>query len=129
MLQQLNHETSDNLIQAMEQNRLKHELAPPANHQSNPAEQVIQKFKSHFISVLNGVDKGFPKIAWDYLIPQTNMALNMICRCGIKPAHSAYSYVHGLYDFDAHPLAPLRCRAIVHQRATGRGGKSSTWAN
>jgi hypothetical protein len=129
VLHRIDNETSIELEAAIRAKGLVYETVPPGNHRSNPAEQAIQTFKSHFISVLNGVDKDYPKRAWDYLIPQTNMTMNMLRQCTINPAHSAYSYIYGPYDFNAHPLAPLGCRAIVHQRAVGKGGKRGTWEN
>jgi hypothetical protein len=129
VLQRTDHETSLELIQAIEDKGLEYEIVPPGNHRRNPAERAIQTYKSHFISILNGVDRDFPEDAWDYLIPQTNMTLNMLRTCAVNPVHSAYSYIHGPFDFNAHPLAPLGCRAIVHDKATGRGGKRGTWGN
>ena len=122
ILHRLDNETSRELMAAIKAKQLVYETVPPANHRRNPAERAIQTFKSHFISTLNGVDKDFPAGAWDLLIPQTNLTLNLLRPCTVNDAHSAYSYVYGPYDFNAHPLAPLGCRAIVHQRAIGSGG-------
>ena len=129
VLNRTDNETSGILTDAIVSQGLQYELVPPGNHRNNPAERGIQTFKSHFISILNGVDPNYPADAWDHLIPQTNMTLNMLRKCGVNQNHSAYSYIHGPFNFDAHPLAPLGCRAIVHQRATGRGGKRGGWDN
>jgi hypothetical protein len=129
VLHRIDHETSVDLIAAIKERSLDIEISPPGNHRNNPAERAIQTFKSHFIAILNGVDKDFPEGAWDYLLPQVNMTLNMTRECGINAAHSAYSFVHGPYDFNAHPLAPLGCRAIIHQRSIRNGGKRGSWAN
>ena len=129
ILHRIDHETSVDLIRAIEAKGLAYEIAPPGNHRTNPAERAIQTFKKHFISILNGVDPKYPPGAWDYLIPQTTMTLNMHRGCRVNPAHSAYSYIHGAFDFSAHPLAPLGCRAIIHERAIGKGGKRGSWGN
>ena len=129
VLQRLDHETSVDLIHEIEAKGLDYELAPPGNHRQNPAERAIQSYKSHLISIINGADERYPDDAWDYLIPQTNITLNLLRECSINPAHSAYSYIYGPYDFNAHPLAPLGCRAIVHERASGKGGKRGSWGN
>jgi len=47
------------------------QLVPPDTHRRNHAERAIQTFKSHFISILAGVDPSFPMNLWDRLIPQT----------------------------------------------------------
>ena len=129
VLHRIDHETSDALVDAIKARELKYEVMPPANHRQNPAEKAIDTFKSHFISVINGLDTSFPQGAWDLLIPQTNMTLNLLRTCSVNPAHSAYAYVHGPLDFNAHPLAPLGCKAIVHQRRTGNGGRRGSWDN
>jgi hypothetical protein len=41
-------------------NRMTHELVPPDCHRRNIAEQAIQTFKNHFVSILNRVDNIFP---------------------------------------------------------------------
>jgi hypothetical protein len=127
ILHRTDHETSVALIKAIEAKGLDYELVPPGNHRRNPAERAIQTFKSHFISILNGLDDNYPADAWDYLIPQTNLTLNMLRECNVNPTHSAYFYIHGPYDFNAHPLAPLGCQAIVHEKVIRKGGKRGSW--
>ena len=102
---------------------------PPYNHRQNPAERAIQAFKDHFIAILNGVDEGYPPDGWDLLIQQTNMTLNMLQGCSINMAHSSHAYIHGVHDFNAHPLAPLGCKAILHQRSVANGGQRGSWEN
>jgi hypothetical protein len=46
------------------------QLVPPDTHRRNLAERAIQTFKSHFISILAGVDPSFPMSLWDRLIPR-----------------------------------------------------------
>ena len=52
-------------------NQCKLELVPPGCHRRNAAEEAIQNFKTHFLSVLAGVADGFPPSLWDCLLPQT----------------------------------------------------------
>ena len=129
VLHRIDNETSDTLIDAIEEKQLDYEYMPKANHRRNPAERAIQTYKSHFISIINGVDKEFPPDAWDLLMAQTNITLNLLRTCPVNPAHSAYSYIHGPYDFSAHPLAPLGCRAVSHVRAIKEGGTRGAWGN
>ena len=113
----------------MKEKGLQCETVPPGNHQRNPAKKAIQKFKSHFTATLNGVNEHHPKDTWDPLIPQTDLTLELLRPCSVNEAHSACLHVHGPHDFNAHPLAPLGCQAIVHERAAGKGGERGTWAN
>ena len=129
VLHRTDHETSTDLTSAIAEKGLDYEIVPPSNHRRNPAERAIQTFKAHFIAVLNGIDRDFPEGGWDLLLPQVNMTLNMLRPCGINPAHSAYAYMYGAFDFNAHPLAPLGCRAIVHERSIGNGGRRAGWGN
>ena len=129
VLHRIDHETSKDLIKTIQERKLHYEIMPPANHRQNPAERAIQTYKSHFISIINGLDDSFPPGAWDLLIPQVNTTLNMLRPCGVNPAHSVYSYTHGPFDFSAHPLAPLGCKAVVHQRRIQNGGTRGGWGN
>ena len=129
VLHRIDHETSKELMRAIKERNLKYEVAPPANHRVNQAERAIQTFKSHFISIINGLDHRFPQGAWDLLLDQVNITLNLLRPCRVNPKHSAQAYIHGAYNFDAHPLAPLGCRAVVHERSIKNGGTRGSWGN
>lgn len=129
LLEKIDNETSKQLLEAIEVKGLAYQTVPPGNHRQNPAERAVQTFKNHFISVLQGVDDEFPADQWDRLIPQANITLNLLRPCTVNEFHSAYAYIHGIYDFNAHPLAPLGCKAIVHQRTIKEGGRRTTWDN
>ena len=129
LLHKIDHETSRELVQAIKERRLQYQVMPPRNHRQNPAERAIQTFKSHFISILNGVDANFPSDQWDLLIPQTVMTLNMLRPCGVNDNHSAYAYIHGAFNFNAHPLVPLGCKSIAHERSIKNGGTRGSWGN
>ena len=123
------HKTLKDLISAIKKRGLRCEIMPPCNHRQNPAKQAIQVFKAHFISALNGVNGNFPPEAWDLLTPQTNMTMNVLRECDIDEAHLSHSCIHGAFDFKSHPLAPLGCKAAVHQRSTANGGARGSWEN
>ena len=53
---QIDNETSETLIDAIEKKHLDCKTMPKANHRRNPAERAIQTFESHFISIINGAD-------------------------------------------------------------------------
>eukprot|EP00536_Pseudo-nitzschia_multiseries_P018409 jgi/Psemu1/55461/gm1.55461_g len=88
----MDNETSKKLVTYITKSNLDYQLALPGDHRLNHAERAIQTFKNHFIARLNGVDNNFP--------------------------HMSYKEV---YDYNKHPLAPMGCRVIIHDRAQERG--------
>ena len=117
----LDNEISKTLIEAIETRKLQYQLAAPGDHRLNPAERAIQTFKNHFITGLNGVHPTYPKNCWDLLLPQSFMTLNMMRPSRFNPLISAWTQVHGEFNFDRTPLAPLGCKVIIHDRPRQRG--------
>jgi len=99
------------------------QLVPPDTHRRNLAERAIQTFKSHFISILAGVDPAFAMRLWDRLLPQAVVSLNMLRQATKTPTMSAYQYVNGPFDYNATPLGPLGCKVQFHESANRR----KTW--
>ena len=99
------------------------QLVPPDTHRRNLAERAIQTFKSHFISILAGVDPSFPMSLWDRLLPQAVVTLNMLRQATKTPTMLAYQYVNGPFDYNATPLGPLGCKVQFHESANRR----KTW--
>ena len=87
------------------------QLVPPDNHRRNLAEQEIQTFKNYFKAVIAGVDDNFPMNLWDQLLPQVVLTLNLLGQSNLTPTVSAYQYVHGVFDYNKMPLAPMGCAA------------------
>jgi hypothetical protein len=56
----------------------KFQLVPPDMHHRNHAEQAIRMFKTHFMSILAGVDPTFLPYLWDLLLPQAELTLNLL---------------------------------------------------
>jgi hypothetical protein len=100
------------------------QLVPPDNHRRNLAERAIQTFKNHFKSVLAGVDDSFPMRLWDRLLPQTILTLNLLRQSNAVPTISAWQYVHGNFDYNKMPLAPMGCAVQIHQGSERR----ASWA-
>jgi hypothetical protein len=100
------------------------QLVPPDNHRRNLAERAIQTFKNHFKAVIAGVDDTFPMHLWDRLLPQTILTLNLLRQSNVAPTVSAYQYVHGPFDYNKMPLAPMGCAVQIHERSERRG----SWA-
>ena len=100
------------------------QLVPPDNHRRNLAERAIQTFKSHSKSILARVDDNFPMHLWDRLLPQAILTLNLLRQSNVAPTVSAYQYVHGAFDYNKMPLAPMGCAVQLHERSKRRG----SWA-
>jgi hypothetical protein len=58
--------------------KLDMELVPPGCRRRNAAKVAIHNFKAHFLSILAGVANNFPPNLWDWLLPQTEITINLI---------------------------------------------------
>jgi hypothetical protein len=116
---QLDNKVSATFKQCIMDNNMTYKLSPPGNHRRNQAEQVIQTFKSHFISILSGVDDKFPLSLWCYLFKPMEFTLNMLCQTKVAPNISAYAHVHCLYDHMLRPLC-VDCAIQAHVKPEDR---------
>jgi hypothetical protein len=119
----LDNEAPEELKSAIRENGCRVELTPADNHRRNAAERAIQTFKGNFISVLAGVADDFPITRWDELIPGTVLQTNLLRQSNVAPKVSAYAYLHGPFDYNRMPLAPLGCACQFHVKP----GRRSTW--
>jgi hypothetical protein len=119
----LNNEASAEFKKEIQKN-CSIQLVPPDNHQRNLAERAIQTFKSHFKLILAGVDDSFPMQLWDRLLPQAILTLNLLCQSNTVPTILAWQYVHGNFDYNKIPLAPLGCAVQLYQSSE----KQASWA-
>eukprot|EP01034_Spumella_vulgaris_P028684 gene28684-35585_t len=92
----------------------------PGMHRANKAERCIRTWKNHFLSTLAGTDPSFPLYAWDELVPQAELTLNMMRSSGITPHMSAWQQLHGAFNFDSTPLAPPGMKVVVHEKPDKR---------
>jgi hypothetical protein len=99
----------------------KSQLVKPHNHRVNAAKQAIQTFKDAFIAELATTDRNFPLQLWDKLTMQVVNTLYMMRASCIDPTISAYEVLHGPYDWNRYPLAPLGCKAVVYEDGDTRG--------
>jgi len=76
------------------------------------------------VSVLAGVDANFPVHLWCRLIPQAILTLNLLRPSNVASKVSAYAYVHGEFDYNEMPLAPMGCAVQVYETPHRR----KTWA-
>jgi hypothetical protein len=121
----LDNEISKELINAIDAAGLDYQIASPGDHRLNDAERAIQTFKARFISHREGTDPTFPKSSWDLMIPQIVLVMNLMRPSRINPLLSAYTQLHGEFDFNRTPIAPIGCKVIVHDRRNERG----SWDN
>jgi hypothetical protein len=84
-------------------------------HRRNLAKRTIQTFKSHFIAIMAGLDPSFPMTLWDRLLPQPILTLNLLRQAIADVSMSAYQFMHGEFDYNKMPLAPLGCAVQIHE--------------
>ena len=120
-LQILDNEASAEYKRTIETKwKARFQLVPPHVHRRNRAERAIRTFKDHFIAILAGIDKTFPKSLWDLLLPQAEITVNLLRQSTTLPTMSAWEHFNGLLNFDATPLGPLGCRVLYHAKAAVR---------
>jgi hypothetical protein len=95
---------------------LAYQLVPPHIHRLNAAERAIRTFKNHFIAGLCLADDDFPIRLWDKLLPQAEITLNLMQASRTDPTKLAYEAVFGCFDHNKSPLAPPRCRVLIHEK-------------
>jgi hypothetical protein len=121
----LDNKISDNMKNHIHDTcKLDMEMVPPGCHRCNLAKVAIHNFKAHFLSVLAGVANNFPPNLWDWLLPQTEITINLIQQSNATPSTLAYVHLSGPFDYNKMPLAPMGCEAQVHEKTN----KCSIWA-
>ena len=60
---------------------------------------------------------------WDKLVPDTVLQTNLLQQSNVAPNFSAYAYLHGPFDYNRMPLAPLGSGCQFHIKP----GKRRTW--
>ena len=73
-------------------------------------ERAILTFKAHFIAIRSGADPDYPKNCSDLLLDSVVLALNLLRPSRINPKISAYTHIHGVFDFNKTPLALVGCK-------------------
>ena len=106
----LDNEASDAFKQYIRQQEIQFELVPPGNHRRNQVERTIQTFKSHFISILAGIDDKFPLSLWCHLLEPTELTLNLLRESKVAPKVSAFAHVHVPPRLHEKAICPSRMR-------------------
>ena len=85
-IQVLDNKSSQEYLRVIsEEWKCDYQLVPPNAHQSNAAERAICTFKTHFLTLLAGIDLDFPNFLWDKLLPQTELTLSLIRQDTLAP--------------------------------------------
>lgn len=119
-LQRLDNECSKILKDYMHQKEVTFQLTPPGMHRRNAAERAIRTFKNHLIAGLCSTDPKFPLYLWDKLLPQALITLNLLRGSRLNPKLSAYSQVHGHFDFNTTPMGPPGTHVVSHDKPSRR---------
>jgi hypothetical protein len=98
----------------IKENGMDYKLIPPGQHRRNQAERAIQTFKTHFISILAGVDDKFPLLLWCHLLERTELTLNLLRQSRVAPKILAFAHVHGTHDYMQKPFVPIGCVVQMH---------------
>ena len=118
--QVLDNECSTAMKACIKSNGMTYELVPPGQHRRNQAERAIQTFKSHFISILAGVNNKFPLSLWCHLLEPTELNLNLLRQSHIAPNISAFAHVRRTHDYMRKPFAPIGCAVQMHVKPDDR---------
>ena len=94
----LDNECSKEMRAAITGNDMKYQLLPPNYHRRNRAENGIQVFKDHFVSVLCGTDDNFPLQLWCQILRHAEHRLNMLRKSRVTPSVSAFAHMYGQHD-------------------------------
>ena len=116
----LDNECSHDLKRSFAKNNVDFQRVPPHQHRRNAAERAIQTWKNHFISGLSSTDPSFPLTAWDHLLPQCDITLNLLRSSRRQPNLSAHACLFGNFDFNRTPLAVPGTRVIIHETSDQR---------
>ena len=116
----MDNEASNELKKAMAKHKIQYQLVPPDMHRRNAAERAIRVWKNHFVTGLCLVDPNFPKQEWDRLVEHAYITINLLRNARANPKLSAYSYLHGPFDFNRTPLAPPGTKVLVHSKPSNR---------
>jgi len=116
----LDNEFSTAMKLCIQGNGMTYELVPPGQHRRNQAERAIQTFKSHFISILAGVDDKFPLLLWCHPLEPAELTLNLLRQSQGAPNVSAFAHFHGNYDYTRKPFAPIGYAIQTHVKPDDR---------
>ena len=107
LFERLDNESSALLVKFIrEEAHTTIQYLPAGNHRASKAERAIRTWKNHFVATLSATDPSFPLHAWEHLIPQAELTVNLLRSSSFTPNTSAWQALHGAYSFDRTPIAP-----------------------
>ena len=94
------------------------QLATPDTHRTLSAERGVRTAKNHVVGTMSGIGDCPPSIAWTYGLRegQFEYTLNFLRLSRLNPRFSAYQQLHGAYDFNRAPMAPLGTSLIIYNK-------------
>jgi hypothetical protein len=114
-IQTMDNEASLALKSYFTENDITYQLVPPHCHRRNAAGRAIITFKEHFVASLASVDPNFPMHLWDRLLPQAEIALNLLLTSRLHLQISAAAHFHGQIYYNKTVFAPPGCKIIAHE--------------
>ncbi len=113
----MENQSTKHIKQFLTKNKCKLQLIEPHNQCDNLAERTIQTFKDAFITItaFATTNSDFPLQFWDNLMPQVQDTLNIMRLSHVNPEISVYEAINSPYNWNRHPLAPLKCKAVIYK--------------
>ena len=125
LFERLDNETSALLVKFIgDEAKTTIQYLPAGNHRASKAERAIRTWKNHFVAILSATDPSFPLHAWEHLLPQAELTINLLRASSFTPNTSAWQALHGAYIFDRTPIAPPGMKILCFEPPD----KRSTWA-
>jgi hypothetical protein len=110
----LNNECSAAMKACIKENDMNYELVPPGQHRHIQAEQAIQTFKAHFISILASVNDNFPLLLWCHLLKPTEFTLNLLRQSRVAPKILAFAHNSSTHNCMQKRFALIGCAVQMH---------------
>ena len=104
----------------IKENDMDYKFVPLGQHRQNQAEQAIQTFKAHFISILACVDNKFPLLLWCHLLEPTKLTLDLVHQSRVAPKILAFAHVHGTHNCMQKHFTPIGCAVQTHVKPDDR---------
>jgi hypothetical protein len=90
----LDNECLTEVKQFFKDRKVRYQLAPPSDHQTNAAKRAIRTVKNHLAAGWWSMDDQFPTQFWDQTITQAELTLNLLRGLRINPKLSAWEQIH-----------------------------------
>ena len=94
-----------------------HQLSTSAapSPQKNAAKSSIQTWSKHFHTGIATCSPELPATKSDLLMTQCDTTLNILCYFQQQTKLSAYTCLHGRYNFNRSPMAPPGTKVVFHK--------------